>query len=281
MENHFYKNVLIDIQKKESQLTFEPDKIINESYQMIRFLKDVLSDLKKKVIQHEFSSNREEIYFFKHIKPHALGKLIFYNKISRIETVRPVDDGTIYFVYYTELMEKLKIEFEEYLIFSEFYRYYKSGRTDKDEIYFKLGNINFQEGLNSFVFEADVQFSTYYDYKIARIIANNLLYTYLKSKIEFKINSDQFSSISSGDTIHWSNTQNALIELIYALYTSNSISHNSINIRKIASVFEDLFNFPLNDIHHAFHRMKTRTGSRTAFLDQLKISLEEYMDKDL
>jgi len=27
--------------------------------------------------------------------------------------------------------------------------------------------------------------------------------------------------------------------------------------------------------------MKTRTGSRTAFLDQLKISLEEYMDKDL
>jgi len=27
--------------------------------------------------------------------------------------------------------------------------------------------------------------------------------------------------------------------------------------------------------------MKTRAGSRTAFLDQLKISLEEYMDKDL
>jgi len=27
--------------------------------------------------------------------------------------------------------------------------------------------------------------------------------------------------------------------------------------------------------------MKTRAGSRTAFLDHLKISLEEYMDKDL
>lgn len=281
MENHFYKNVLIGIQRKESQLTFEPDKIINESYQMIRFLKDILSNLKKKVLQREFSSNTEEIHFFKHIKPYALGRLIFYNKISRIETVRPVDDGTIYFVYYRELMEKLKIEFEEYLIFSEFYRYYKSGRTDKDEIYFKLGNINFKEGLNSFVFEADIEFSTYYDYKIARIIANNLLYTYLKSKTESKINSDQFSSISTGDTIHWNNTQNALIELIYALYASNSISNKSINIRKVASVFEDLFNFPLNDIHHAFHPMKTRASSRTAFLDQLKISLEEYMDKDL
>jgi NifU-like protein involved in Fe-S cluster formation len=31
----------------------------------------------------------------------------------------------------------------------------------------------------------------------------------------------------------------------------------------------------------AFHRMKTRSGCRTLFLDQLKQALEEYMDKDL
>jgi hypothetical protein len=37
----------------------------------------------------------------------------------------------------------------------------------------------------------------------------------------------------------------------------------------------------LGDIHHAFHRMKVRSGSRTAFLDRLKTSLEEYMDKDI
>nr|WP_325641297.1 RteC domain-containing protein [Chitinophaga sp.] len=34
-------------------------------------------------------------------------------------------------------------------------------------------------------------------------------------------------------------------------------------------------------MHYSFHRMKYRAGSRTSFLDQLKSSLEEYMDKDL
>lgn len=81
--------------------------------------------------------------------------------------------------------------------------------------------------------------------------------------------------------ISWTNSQNALIELIYALYASNSIAYGKIGIRKLALIFQVLFRTPLNDIHHSFHRMKTRAGSRTAFLDQLKISLEEYMDKDL
>ena len=81
--------------------------------------------------------------------------------------------------------------------------------------------------------------------------------------------------------ISWTNSQNALIELIYALYASNSIAYGKIGIRKLALIFQVLFRTPLNDIHHSFHRMKTRAGSRTVFLDQLKISLEEYMDKDL
>ncbi|MGS2741216.1 RteC domain-containing protein [Sinomicrobium sp. M5D2P17] len=35
---------------------------------------------------------------------------------------------------------------------SDFYRYYRSGRTDRDETYFRLGNINFHDGLNSIIF---------------------------------------------------------------------------------------------------------------------------------
>lgn len=32
---------------------------------------------------------------------------------------------------------------------------YPSGRTDHDENYYTLGNINYYDGLNSFVFEID------------------------------------------------------------------------------------------------------------------------------
>ena len=81
--------------------------------------------------------------------------------------------------------------------------------------------------------------------------------------------------------VFWTDSKNALIELVYALYASGAISHGKIGIRKISLMFQIIFRIPLGDLHHAFHRMKTRAGSRTAFLDQLKTSLEEYMDRDL
>ncbi len=72
-----------------------------------------------------------------------------------------------------------------------------------------------------------------------------------------------------------------MIELIYALYANGSLAHGKIGLRKVSLVLEKLFQITLGDLHHSFHRMKYRAGSRTAFLDQLKSSLEEYMDKDL
>ena len=109
-----------------------------------------------------------------------------------------------------------------------------------------------------------------------------MLYTYLLTKINPDENLDVIlQKPESSKDIFWTDSKNAIIELIYALYASGVISHGKIGIRKISLMFQILFRIPLGDLHHAFHRMKTRSGSRTSFLDQLKFSLEEYMDKDL
>ena len=255
----------------------------DEAYQMILFLKEMLCAIKVEILQEGFSSEDEEIDFFKNIKPQVLGKLIYYNKIFRIETTCPVNNGKMYYHYFESQVQILKAEYKESICNEDFYRYYRAGRTDRDNSYFRLGQINYHEGLKSGVFEIDVHFSTYYDNKVAHIIANELLYTYLLNKINLpEENPDMI--LLRGDTskdISWTNSQNALIELIYALHASNSISHGNIGIRKMALIFQVLFRMPLHDVHHAFHRMKTRSGSKTIFLDQLKTSLEEYMDKDL
>ena len=180
------------------------------------------------------------------------------------------------------LLKSLKSEYKESICNEDFYRYYRAGRTDRDHSYFRLGQINYHDGLKSVVFEIDLSFSTYFDNKIAHIVANELLYTYVLTKINPEENPDTIlQNLDANKDISWTNSQNALIELIYTLYASNSIAHGKIGIRKLALIFQVLFRTPLNDIHHSFHRMKTRSGSRTAFLDQLKASLEEYMDKDL
>ncbi|WP_447951728.1 RteC domain-containing protein [Chryseobacterium koreense] len=274
--------ILAQIQHQEDKLSSQMMQTSEEAYKMTLFLKEMLFNIKAKVLQDGFTNEQQEIDFFRNIKPQILGKLIFYNKVFRIETTCPVSNGKIHQSYYENLLKTLKSEYKESICNEDFYRYYRAGRTDRDHTYFRLGQINYHDGLKSGVFEIDLSFSTYYDNKIAHIIANELLYTYMLTKISPEENPDTIlQNLDANKDMSWTNSQNALIELIYALYASNSIAYGKIGIRKLALIFQVLFRTPLNDIHHSFHRMKTRAGSRTAFLDQLKISLEEYMDKAL
>ncbi|UKB78629.1 RteC domain-containing protein [Chryseobacterium sp. MEBOG07] len=277
MVQRIYRDALQSISKHEQKICCESTHIIDESYRMTMFLRELLARMKEHVLTHGFTSKHEEIEFFRTIKPQILGKLIYYNKLYRIEASCPFSTGKMYQKYYSGELQSLKQEYTEQICNSDFFRYYRSGRTDLDHEYFELGKINFNEGLNSYVFEVDPHFSTYYDYKVSRIIANELLYSYLLSKISADGGEGQLSD----KDFFWTDSKNALIELIYALCASESISGGKIGIRKMSIVFQVLFRIQLGDIHHAFHRMKDRTGSRTAFIDQLKTSLEEYMDKDL
>lgn len=275
-------DILTEIKSFEKKVSEETTNLIDESYKVSTYLRELLFKIKNELLKVGFKDDSEEINFFKNIKPQILGKLIYYNKVFRIETSCPVNDGKMYHNFFSNELEELKQEYKEHICNSDFYRYYRSGRTDKDNEFFMLGKINYHNGLNSFVFEIDTSFSTYYDYKIARIIANELLYAYLLAKTNPDQNSNSIlQNPESVKDIFWTDSKNALIELIYALYVSGAISHGKIGIRKISLAFHILFRTPLGDIHHAFHRMKERTGSRTVFLDKLKAALEEYMDKDL
>lgn len=276
------QNIILEIHNQEEKILSQGKRFIDEAYEMTLYLQNLIFSVKKLITEQGFSNDAEEIHFFRTIKPQILGKLIYYNKVYRIETSCPVNNGEMYYGYFSTQLANLKREYIEYICNSDFYRYYQSGRTDKDGIFFKRGNINYHDGLNSIVFEIDPEFSTFFDFKVARIISNELLYTYLLTKINPEENPDMIiQKLENSKDIFWTDSKNALIELVYALYASGAISHGKIGIRKVSLLFQVLFRVPLGDLHHAFHRMKTRAGSRTSFLDQLKLSLEEYMDKDL
>lgn len=275
-------SIVSEIRLMEDKVSRETSGLIDEAYQMTLYLKELLHTAREYILKEGFKDQTEEIEFFRDIKPQILGKLIYYNKVFRIETVCPVKDGKMYQKFFTSQLQVLKQEFKEQICGSHFYRYYRSGRTDRDQEYFMRGKINYRDGLKSYVFEIDHRFSTYYDSKAARIMANDLIYAYLISKINpEESRSSLLHDAESTKDIFWTDSKNALIELVYALYASGVISHGKIGIRKITLVFQVLFRIPLGDVHHSFHRMKERAGTRTAFLDHLKSSLEQYMDKGL
>ena len=56
----------------------------------------MLCIIKTKVLQEGFTDENQEVDFFENIKPQILGKLIYYNKVFRIETNCSVSTGKIH-----------------------------------------------------------------------------------------------------------------------------------------------------------------------------------------
>ena len=49
--------------------------------------------------------------------------------------------------YFENQLKILKSEYRENISNEDFYRYYRAGRTDRDHNYFRLGKINYHDGL--------------------------------------------------------------------------------------------------------------------------------------
>ena len=81
--------------------------------------------------------------------------------------------------YHSEL-DKLKTYFDDNL---DFYRYYRTGNTCLDKKYFLRGKHDIRLTLDSFYFQADHRFTTSHDFKVAQIMANDLIQVYLEGEI--------------------------------------------------------------------------------------------------
>lgn len=276
-----YKNILLSIEKEEINVSRSNKNAIDEAYHMVSFLDQTLTELKAQINRKGFESIVDEIIFFKRVKPEILGRLIFYNKVVKIEGYSPINSDLIE-PYYNEQIKLLHKDYKKHIASTDFYCYYRTGRSDKDDYYYRLGNINFFDGVDSFFFEVDREFSTYYDYKVAQIKAYDLYHSYLSGKFNRTepTDNDKFD-INDDAEFSWTDSKNALIELIYALHISRSVSNGRVGIRKISQMFEDIFEVSLGDIHHAFYQMKFRAGQRARYLHFLKHTLEQYMDDDL
>lgn len=78
-------NIVSEIQEKERKLSLTCSGLIEEAFQMTVYLQELLVSSKECVLNSGFVNEAKEIEFFKMVKPQILGKLIYYNKLYRIE----------------------------------------------------------------------------------------------------------------------------------------------------------------------------------------------------
>jgi len=268
--NKFYNKILTKLEAEIKELEIETDCSIQRIETVIPIIIQYLSEVKEYVLKHGFKNIEEEIHFFKNQKPAIVSKLIYYNAIYKIETKKP-NDATAIQKYLNEELRKLNRYFDNNL---EFYKYYRTKNSFIDHKLFVRGKHDIKLSLDTVYFETDHRFSTSHDYKVAKIIANDLIQIYLEDQLN---NNNQKKTNSS--LLHWTGSKTALTELIYALYAQGVFDNGNADIKMIAKTFEKTFNIDLRDFYHTYLEIQDRKINRTKFLDTLRVGLIRKMDE--
>jgi len=266
--------------KLNEQLNFadlEIDDPIQRSESAINIIVNSIEKLKIIFEKEKNKSQEIEIDFFKNIKPKFTSKLIYYNAIFKIETKKPHGGERILKKYLNNELDKLKRYFDSNL---DFYRYYRTGSNYLDIKYFTRGKIDIKMALDSFYFETDHSFSTSHDFKVAKIMAHDLIQVYLEDKLLIMENREpkEKSQVNPKVKQTWTGSKAALIELLYALHTEGVFNNGTSDLKDVAEYFENVFNIDLGQYHRAFLEIRMRKSDQTKFLNALKEKLVKRME---
>ena len=273
------KSILL-LTKLNEQLNFtdiEIDDPIQRSENAVNIIINAVEKLKIIFEKEKTKSQEQEIDFFKNIKPKFTSKLIYYNAIYKIETKKPHGGERIVKKYINNELEKLKRYFDSNL---DFYRYYRTGSNYLDVKYFTRGKFDIKLALDSFYFEADHSFSTSHDFKVAKIMAHDLIQVYLEDMLLMIENKEprEKSQVNHKLKQNWTGSKVALTELLYALHTEGVFNNGTSDLKDIAEYFENIFNIDLGQYHRAFLEIRMRKSDQTKFLNALKEKLVKRME---
>ena len=273
-----YDDILKNLDNKLDILEIEEQDILLKAEKGIKIAKQTLKSIRSIVVDYEFETKLEEIHFFKCTKPKIYSKLIYYVKLFNIESKRPRGSNKSQVKYLNNYIEKLQTYFNDNL---DFYHYYRREATVFDEQYFLRGKADIRLFPDSFHFFVDEEFATSHDSTVATILAYDLLIVHLKREIDKLENNGNYANlrmIQRKPKITWTAHKIYLIELIYALHSTDVINNGTVDIKDIAYFVEKTFKVDLGDYYRAFLEIRMRKNGRTKFLDILKKQLTKRMD---
>lgn len=276
--NTKFKQMLIDLTEQLNFINLEIDESIAKSQKSVELTLIAIDKLKKQFLKNKTISTDNEIYFFRNIKPKFTSLYIYHNAIFKIETKMPHGGERITKKYLNKELKKLKRYFDNNL---DFYNYYRTGSSYLDYKYFVRGNHDVKLRLDSYYFEADHTFSTTHDFKIAKILAHDLIQVYLETKI-YKISKKEYkekSQLEPKGKIIWTSPKVALTEILYAFHSKGVFNNGAAELKEIASYFEEVFHIDLGQYRRTFLEIRERKSDKTKFLNSLEDELLKRMEE--
>jgi len=241
----------------------QPEKITRAA-RMIPIVQGLIYDLQQFSYSYTFSDREEEIKFFKESKPVLLSQYYYYRKDFAISLYDSFKDIVSKQKYYESVLGKLE-QFARKN--NEFYLYCMTGQTHFDDKYFTRNGASYR-GL------IDVKFSTGYDDRLARLLANEIIKSGIRERI-----SGMDTNVGKQSVVHWTGKKSDAIELLFALQASGCINNGEVEVKRLVRTFGELFNIQLGNYYDFVKKIRMRKGDQASFLEKMKMNFLTRIDQ--
>lgn len=272
---HFTSQLKKEVDIKIEQIECSEISAVTKSSEASRILADAFKQLKTFILPYTFTSEEEEILFFKEIKPRLCFRLIYYRKVYNIEMNRPTG-VEMQREYLCDVLNDINKYNGKRL---DFIRYYRSGSTHLDSLFFLRGKADTEQYLETFYYELDPDFTTNCDFKVTKILANDMLSTYLMHEIELLNNNGVKTRSSNFPATKktWMGSKAELQEQIFSWDSAGAFG--DIPLTQLYDYIQNVFNVQLDsNLSRTLSDLKIR-NTPTPFLDKLKDALLRRMDR--
>lgn len=273
-----FDQVIHDFQRKLESLQHTCSTPLEKAEVAIPLCNKSISQLQDLVEQHDFADVPEEINFFKCIKVIPMGYLIYFSEVRSCELRKPKIGSSFKKRFFEKELRKVNKFFQKNI---DFVHYMEQGHSYLDHQFFTRhhrNNFPFTPMTNYYQYP---DFSTSHDMLWSKVQAMYRFIHYLRETLEqLQPGQYQFSPEKKHKILVWSGSKVALVELIYALYSDETLNHGTADLATIASSFEDFFNIKLDNIYKTYSEIKARKGERTKYLHELILNLEKKMVHD-
>lgn len=265
------ENVLTEV-----EFSYRTEQIAMHERSLIE-IDEVVRKLKSRVVSYKFASLADEVYFFKELKPLFISQFIYHTRLLSIEAAKPNAGKIVLKEYYEYEILSIKSFYE---LNREFYEYYRRRAAYLDFKYFVRNQFDVKTKIESALYDLDEKFRTSHDHLIAQILANDRIEKFLLNKIEDLDGSTADYLLNKKNSLSWTASKSALVELLYSLHLTQAFNGGNIEFSEIIKSLEKSMNIDLGNFYKTIAEIKNRKNDKTKFLHLLTENLNRILEED-
>jgi hypothetical protein len=206
-----------------------------------------------------------------------VSKLLFYKELLKLEASLPPSKKKKR-KHYEELLTAI----HQYVTTNkEFYEYYRSRSSHKDEDHFVRHSYKDIIKYDCYLINYDSKLSTSHDYNVATIIANDLFAIHLENKLDELDGKNVSQNASIDRKFNWTGSKVDLTEMVYGFQASGCINNGNIDLKELAIYLGTMFNVEIDsNLYGNYSDIKSRKVSKTRFINTMSEKLIEKMDDE-